>query len=147
MAANPLIAQGALNRLRGSVVIPDFPELNVTAPYLAKEGIRLALQGDSVVYLPTMTGAVTSPEPYMMINMTMNLLKTQSLSDSYKKKLESSSLLGNITLRPDTITLSPFDFINCAIQNPGDLPMNGETALFPVVIGGYWLINSDLFNL
>ena len=38
--ANNLVLQGVLNRLRGSVVVADAPELNVTAPFLGKAGIR-----------------------------------------------------------------------------------------------------------
>ena len=41
MAGNPLIDQGVLNRIRGSVQWADFPGLNVTAPFLDREGINL----------------------------------------------------------------------------------------------------------
>ena len=60
MANNPLIPQGTVNRLRGSVIWNDFPQLNVTAPYLGTDGIGFSLDGESTVFLPTMTGAVTS---------------------------------------------------------------------------------------
>ena len=86
--ANPLVAQGTLNRILGSVVWPSFSALNVTSSFLGKQGIRLALEGESTLFIPTMTGAVTSPEPYMMIGLTINLLKTQSLAAQYKSQLK-----------------------------------------------------------
>lgn len=46
MATNPLIPQGTLNRVRASVVWPSFPNLNVTASYLGRMGIRLSLDGE-----------------------------------------------------------------------------------------------------
>lgn len=144
--SNPLIAQGSLNRLRGSVIWGNFPGLNVTAPFLGPEAIRLALDGESVVYLPTLTGAVTSPEPYMMISMGINLLKTQSLSDQYKQQMESDSLLGNGTVRPDASTLSPYPLVNCAIKSVRELTFAGTDAGWHVMIGGYYLINANYFN-
>jgi hypothetical protein len=144
---NPLVAQGTLNRLRGSVIWNTFPQLNVTASFLGPEAIRLALEGESVPYLPTLTGAVTSPEPYMMINMVINLLKSQSLSDAYKQQMESNSLLGSCTVRPDATTLSPYALNNCSIKSVRELSFAGTDAIYAVTIGGYYLVNQSLFNL
>ena len=63
--ANPQIAQGTLNRARGSVVVADSPELNVTAPYLGREGISTNFEGDTTARIHTLTGVVNSPEIYM----------------------------------------------------------------------------------
>lgn len=144
--ANPLIAQGALNKLRASITWPSFPGLSVTASYLSKEGIRLTLQGESTLYLPTMTGAVTSQEPYMMIEATINLLKSQALANLYKLQMEDNALLGDGTIRPDATPLSPYQITNCAIKGVRELDFSGEHAVFAVTIGGYYLINSSLFN-
>lgn len=147
MAANPLVAQGTLNRLRGSVIWDTFPELNVTAPFLGKEGIGLSLEGESTVFIPTMTGVVTSPEPYMMIGLTVNLLKTQGLADAYKSRIERNALLGGGTVRPDSAALSPYSILNCSIEGVAPMKFSGEDAGFVVTIKGYWLVNSDLWNL
>lgn len=143
---SPLVSQGTLNRLRGSVTWDSNSALNVTAPYLGKPGIRLALQGDSVTYIPTLTGAVTSPEPYMMVEMVMSLLKTQSLADAYKAKLESNALMGNGSIRTDATTLGVYQLVNCSIRSVRELDFSGEDAAFAVTIGGYYLVNADLFN-
>lgn len=148
MANNPLITQGTISRIRGSVVIPGFPALNVTAPYLGKAGIRLSLQGGTTVYLPQMTGAVTSQEPYMQVEVTMSLLKSQALSDIYKRQIELSSLLGEITVRPDAITLGVYTFYNCSIMDAGpEISFAGDDAAFPIKIGGLYNINSAMWNL
>ncbi len=143
---NPLVAQGVLNRLRASVVWTSFPGLNVTAPYLAKQGLRLALEGESTLYIPSMTGAVRSPEPYMMIGLTMALLKSQSLADYYKQKMESDSALGDGTVRPDSTPLSPYQIINCSIQSVREMDFAGEDASFAVTVKGYYNVNSTLFD-
>ena len=143
---NPLVAQGSLNRLRGSVVWPSFTNLNVTSSYLSKEGIRLALQGETTLYLPTMTGAVTSQEPYMMCELTINMLKTQSLADQYKQQMEANALLGDGSVRSDSAALGVYSLVNCSIKSVRDLDFSGDNAVFAVTVGGYYLVNSNLFD-
>jgi hypothetical protein len=148
--ANPLVAQGSLNRLRASVIWPDFPDLNVTASYLGAEGIRLALDGGTTVFLPSMTGAVTSPEPYQMFTMTMALLKTQQLAQLYKAKMESDAMIGDGQVHPDVPLNSPgigiYQLINCAIENVAEQAFSGTDAGFRVSMRGYVLINSLLWE-
>jgi hypothetical protein len=143
---NPLVSQGTLNRIRGSIVFSNFPTMNVTAPYLSKEGIRLALQGDTVMYLPSMTGQVTSPEPYMGIEATVHMLKTQVLANLFKRQMELSSLLGDATVRSDASSLDVYQITNSAIKTVRELDFSGDNAQFVVVIGGYYLVNSSLFD-
>lgn len=143
---NPLIIQGFLNRVRGSVVFNDFPELNVTAPFLSQEGIGLTLEGESTTIIPTMTGIVTSPEPFHLVTLMLHLLKTQSLADQYKVQQETNVLLGNCTVRPDSIKLSPYLLYNCSIVAVGDLVFNGTNAGYGVTCKGYWVINSTMFD-
>lgn len=146
--ASPNISQGTLNRLKASLVLPAFPELNVTAPFLGKEGIGLAFEGDATTMIPQMTGTVTSPEPYQLATILVRLIRTQSLSDLYKQQMESSTLLGDITLRPDTVQpgLSPYSIINCAITHVGDLTFNGMDAGFGVSIKGTYPLNATLWD-
>jgi hypothetical protein len=145
---NPLINQGTLNRIRGSVTWANFGTLNVTAPYLNKAGIRLSLQGEATTFIPTMTGMVTSQEPYMPIELVLNLLKTQALANAYKAQMESSSNIGDGTVRPDITAggISSYQLINCAIKSVRELNFAGDDAGFSVTIGGYYLTNSGLFD-
>lgn len=159
MAGNPLVSQGTLNRLSASVSWVSFPNLNVTAPFLNRDGISLALDGDATRFLPAMTGAVTSPEPYQMVTLTINLLKTQFLAPQYKAQMETSTLLGNCTVRPDVPVISsilgqvtgigglpPYDLVNMAIESVREQRYAGEDAGWTIVTRGYYLINSSLFN-
>lgn len=147
MATNPLIAQGTLNRLRGSVVIPDHPALNVTAPYLGKEGIGLSLEGDATGIIPTMTGTVTSPEPYQIASVSVNILKTNGLAARFKSQMEDNTVIGDITVITDTSALPNYPLHNCAIESVQPLKLNGDDAGFVVNIRGYYVINNALWNL
>lgn len=143
--ANPLIDQGTLNLLRGSAIFNDFPELNVTAPFLTPEGIGLGLEGEATTIIKTMTGTVTSPEPYMMVSVVLNLLRTQSLADAWKQQQEIDTRIGQCTIRPDSVTLSPYLLYNTAITAVGELTFNGKSAGYGVTLQGYWNINADLW--
>lgn len=144
--ANPLIDQGSLNRLRASVLWNDLPILNVTAPFLGPEGISLTLEGEATGVLPSLTGVVTSPEPYQLVTFMVHLLKTQALADAYKRQQEANTVLGNCTVRPDSKALSPYLFYNCSIVNVGDLLFNGTNPGYGVSLKGYYVINNDLWD-
>jgi len=144
---NPLIDQGVLNRIKGSVTWTNFAGLNITAPFLDKDGINLRLEGESSLQHGTMTGTVQSPEPYMPISVVIALLKTQSLSDAYKTQMELNSVLGPGTVYPDVSNgLSPFPLQNMAIQSVGELLFNGTTPIFAVTCRGYYIVNNSLFD-
>lgn len=146
MANNPLVDQGTLSRLRSNVVISDFPSLNVIAPNLGKEGIKLALQGESTTYLPTMTGGVVSQEPYQLCDVTMQLLKSQPLADQYKAKMEDDAKLGAISVRGDSTQLSVYDLVNCSIMGVRELDFGGTDPGYVVSIRGYYNINQNLYG-
>ena len=124
----------------------SFPTLNVTAPFIGKGGIKLSIQGESVEYFGTLTGAVTSPNVYQIAETEVNLLKPQALANLYKQQMELNALLGDCTVRGDAVALGPYQLVNCSIKSIRPLDFSGEHAEFTVIIGGYYLVNSSLFN-
>ena len=143
--ANPQIQQGTLNRLLASVVYADFTQLNVTSGYLAKEAISLGFEGDTSQLIGTLTGAVTSPEPYIYGTVTIHLLRTQALGNAYKTQIETNTTLGSVTIYPDTQTLSPFQLNNCVLSSIQEVPFDGSQAALIVRLRGVYSINSALF--
>jgi len=144
--ANPLQPQGQLNRLRANVTIPNFADLAITSPFLGRRGLSIAWQGETTVYLDTMTGAVTSPEPYVKATVTCHLVRSQTLANAWKLQLESATLLGNVTVRPDSTTLSPWNLVNCALQRVADMSLAGDDPEYQITIGGLYYINQSLFG-
>jgi hypothetical protein len=84
MATNPLVPQGTLNRVRTSVVIANYTNLNVGASYMGKQMARYAQEGNASELIGTATGAVESDEPYVFATLTINLLRTQSLAQQWQ---------------------------------------------------------------
>jgi len=146
--ANPQIAQGTLVRVKASMLFTSFADLNITSPYLGRAGLSMGPDGPATSFIPTMTGAIQSQEVYQKMTVTAALLRTQDLANQFKRKMESNSYLGAATIRPDVVTggISSYDLINCGIENVREMSFNGSDEAYAVIIGGYYLINNDLFN-
>jgi hypothetical protein len=145
--ANPLVPQGTINRLRASVTFASLQGLNVTAGYLGKQGINLRFSDQVTTPIKTMTGVVPSPEPYQTAVVTIHLLKTQALADAFKSQIETSTLLGDCTIRPDEIGgVGPYQLSNCWIETVDPMPFDGTDAGWTIMIGGIYYINSALWS-
>jgi len=143
--ANPQVVQGTLNRLLANVVYADFSQLNVTAPYLAKEAISLGFDGDTSQLIGTLTGAVTSPEPYIYGTATIHLLRTQALGNAYKTQIETNTTLGSVTVIPDSTALSPFQLNNCVLMSIQETAFDGTQAGLIIRLRGVYSVNASLF--
>jgi len=118
----------------------------VTAPFLAPEGARLTFEGVTTTFLPTMTGVVTSPEPFQMISLDIYLLKSQSLAWAYEAQRQFSALLGQGVVRTDSPVGTPYDLFNCAIENVEALDFSGRTPNYVVRVRGYYEVNASMFQ-
>jgi len=147
MASNPLIPQGVLNKLRGTTQCVDNPQLNVLPSNLDDDGISIAFEGDASGYVPTLTGAVPSPNPYQIATVTIHLLKTQSLSNIWKNQQETDTTIGDVVVTTDAATLDSYSLNNCTIKGVGELTFNGKSVGYGVMVQGIYYINSSLFNL
>lgn len=145
--ANPLIDLGQLNRLKTSVLIANFPELNVSASFLGEEGVNLRMNAAVTTRLPAMTGSVPSPEPYVPVTLVIHLIKSQPLSALFQAQMQDISVIGDLVVRPDVVAgLGPYYLSNCSIDNVGELSFNGRSIDYGVEIGGNWNVNSALWN-
>ena len=82
----------------------------------------------------------------MMVEMVINLIKPQALANLYKQRMESNSLIGDGSVRPDATALGVYPITNSSIKAVRELDFSGEHEGFAVVIGAYYLVNSSLFN-
>lgn len=144
---NPNIPQGTLNRVRATLVVPAFPALTITSSFLGRRGISVSRSGNATTFADQMVGRVTSPEPYVPVTITVILNKAQFLANLWAQQEQSFSLIGDIIVRPDASPLQPFYYANCGIENAGNpLDFSGANADFPLIIGGTFFLNSQLFN-
>jgi hypothetical protein len=147
MATNPNLIPSNLNRIRGTVLVPGNATLNITAPYLGKEGITISPQSAVVTQMQGMTTVVNSEEPYQIVQVTAAVMKSLALSAAYIEQIKTSPTLGTVTVTPDTTVLAPFTLYNVAIINWGQMSMAGVQPDFVVTFQGLLPISNDLWNL
>jgi hypothetical protein len=147
MATNPTLIPGNLNRIRGTILVPGNATLNVTAPYLGKEGIVIAPQSAVVTQMQGMTSVVNSEEPYQIVQVTAAIMKSLALSAAYLDQIRNSPTLGSITVTSDTTTIPSFTLYNVAITNWSQISMAGLQPDFTVTFQGQFNISNDLWNL
>lgn len=146
MPGNPQVPQGTLNRLFTTLIIPDFPQLNLTVSLLARPMIRISFGGRTSVPLETATGIVQSPEPFQMATIRAAVLKANNIGNSYERQRKRNSLIGDIVLQGDADTLDPYPIVNCSIENVPEVTFDGTDPGYLVIITGAYQINSDLYN-
>lgn len=144
---NPMISPGVLNRVRASAKFTQHPELNVSASYLAKEGVELVFQGEFVQPLPAMTGIVQSPQPYIQVQAKIHLLRSQALAAQYKTQWEADALLGDVRLYTDSRVFGEFDMVNTAITNVADMTFAGGDPGLGITITGTYFVNSAMWDI
>ena len=137
---------GVLNRLRASVVYTDFPELNVTSNFLTTEGIRMALEGNATDLLPAMVSLVSRPAPYLACSITMSIVRSATLAAVYKLQFEDTTLVGLVSIFPDTDVLNPFIINNVALESIREMAMAGMEAAMVVTARGYYNVNTGFFG-
>lgn len=143
----PITAQGSLNRLRASVQFAQNQQLNVVSSNLGKQGLIARPISESSVLIPTLTGGVTSPEPYQMYEVTIHLLRTQGLATAYKNQVETLCDVGDITVKSDSSNQADYQISNCTIVNGSNPSFNGTDPDFQVVLHGVYLINNSLYSV
>jgi hypothetical protein len=141
---------GHLNRLSASISVINLPILNVTASYLGREAIRLALEGQATGRLPAMTGIVTSPEPYQMVSCTVHLIKTQPLAALWQAQYSLNTLIGPYTVRPDIDSsqngIVPYPINNGMIMSIRELNFAGTDEGWVITLSGSYDINASLWQ-
>jgi hypothetical protein len=146
MATNPMIAQGVLNRLRASVICPEFTGLNITAPYMSKAFVRVAFNGKFVEKIGTATGAVNSPEPYVITTVTVGLLRTQALSAAWLSQAQTNGRIGQTTVHSDTAAFAPITLVNTTIGDIDPGAFDGTDPVVRLTLEGIFYLNNDLWS-
>lgn len=144
--ANPNITQGVLNRVRTSAIIPAYTNLNITAPFLGKSMIVVEFEGNFVEQIETATGAVRSPEPFVMATATCSLLRSQSLAANWLQQGQTDSYLGVVNFHSDTSTYPVITLNDTVIRSIQNGAFDGADPIVRLVLRGTFPVNSSLWN-
>ena len=147
MATPPFVPQGTLNRLRCSIVVPGFPQLNITSPFMGKSFASISFQGPFVTPIKTGTGVVTSPEPYVMATVTVGLLRTQALASNWMIQAQLLGVLGPVTIYSDTAAFPALTIFDTSINDLEPGAYDGNDPVVRLQLNGVFYVNSALWSV
>jgi hypothetical protein len=93
-----------------------------------------------------MVSLVSSPAPYLSATITMSIVRSSTLASLYKIQFEDTTLMGLITVWPDTDVLTPFVINNVALESVREMAMAGMEAAMVVTARGYYNVNTGFFG-
>jgi len=137
---------GTINRLRGSITLPSFNALAITANCLTEEGIMIEPQDGGGDLLRQMTGAVVSLRPYALVRVSFGVLRTLSIGAAWYNQWLANSAVGDLHITPVTSVFPTIYISNSIISSVGRIAENGQTADIPMVLTGTLIVNSDLWS-
>ena len=143
---NPGIARGVLNRVRCSVVVPGFSSLNVIPANMGRSLARIAFSDNLVNQIPTGTGLVNSPEPYVRATITIALLRTQQVSVSWFNQILQDSNIGEATIYGDSSVFPPIALQDVVANHMDPGPFDGTNPDFMLVLAGALPVNNNLWT-
>jgi hypothetical protein len=143
---NPMVRQGLLNRVLTSVVVTNYPQLSVTASFMAKSLAQLDFDEDAVDQIGTATGIVNSPQPYVMSSVVINLLRSQSVAAAYIAQWQQQAYIGSITAYPDSTVFTPITLVNCSIMRIAPGPFDGQDPTVKATIKGVYYTNNVMWS-
>ena len=141
----PLTTQGLLNRVLTHIVVPGFPQLSVSAQYMSKSMAVPTFDGPFVDQIPTATGVVNSPAPYVMGQIVVNLLRSQALCTLWIAQAQIESTLGDVVAYSDSTVFPPITLNNTSIIDIDPGAFDGSDPTTKITLKGVFLTNADLW--
>lgn len=145
MAGTPF-ALGTLNLALTHITLASFPALNVGPQNMGTNMARLTFDGDIVRQLDVAAGVVPSPEPYVMGNIAIDLLKSQSLASAWWSQIGNTGNLGTVTVYPDSTTFSSITLSTTVVRSFNPDAYDGRNAVIAVQLRGVAFINNDMWS-
>jgi hypothetical protein len=142
----PLLAiQGNLNRVITQVTFPSAPQLNVGAQNMAKSLAVLTFDGPFVEQIPTATGIVNSPLPFVMAQLVVNLLRSQNAATLWVAQLQLNATIGSLNVYPDSTTFPYFILNDCSVMDFDPGAFDGVDATTKFTLKGTFYINAQMW--
>lgn len=142
----PLTSQGVLNRVLVHTIAPSNPQLLVTAPYMSKSMAVLTFDGPFTNQIETATDIVNSPNPYVMGQLVINLLRSQALSSLWLAQVQTASVIGSIVVYPDSPVYPAITLTNSSITDYDPGAFDGQDPTVKVTVKGVFQTNAILWS-
>ncbi len=142
---SPLAYQGLLNRVLTHVVVTDFPQLSVTSSFMSKALTNLTFEGEFTRQEQTAVGIVNSPEPYVMAQLNVSILRSQPLAALWYIQAQLLTIIGDVVTYSDSTVFPEVTLLNCSLINVEPGAYDGQDPTTRLTIKGILPINASLW--
>lgn len=146
MATNPMVSQGTLNRVRASVIVPAYTNLNINSSHMSTKLLTGAPDEDFTEQPETATGIVNAPNPYVRYTVTVGILRTQALAYAWLQQAEATTAIGRIVIHSDTSAFPQIRIHNASIIKIDPGAYDGRDPIVDLVLRGIKYVNNDMWN-
>jgi hypothetical protein len=137
---------GNLNKAQVAIRFAEYPLLNITAEALGDNMVTVSSSGEITPMLPTATGVVASPAPFVQHTISFAIVKTNPLAQQMLDTINNNSMLGSVEVTTDATTLNKQTYDNAVFQTFETFTFNGKEPAIGFTIGCYQAVNNSLFG-
>jgi len=112
---------------------------------MGKNFASVNFEGNFDEMIETATGAVTSPEPYVMATVTCDLLRSQSLAAAWLAQAQLISDLGPLVVYSDSSTFGPITLDTAVLRQCEPGVFDGMNVVVRLTIRGVMYANLNLW--
>ena len=141
------IVQGSVNKARVSLNFTSNPQLNADADAFGDDMVSISYGGEITTMLPTATGVVGSPNPYMEVTLSFKIVKTHPLCARMLAQIASNSNIGNVVVTPDSNALARETYQNGFFNTFESRSYAGKEPTVGFTIKAYYPINNDIYGV
>ncbi len=146
MATNPMVPQGTLNRVRASVIVPNYSSLNINSSHMSKKFVTVTFDEDFADQPETAVGIVNSPKPYVMATVNVGILRTQALAASWLAQAQQDTQIGRVIVHSDTNAFPQIHVHNCSLLKSEPGPYDGMDPTVDLTIRGVFYPNNYVWG-
>jgi hypothetical protein len=114
---------------------------------MGKNFASINFEGNFSEQIETGTGAVTSPEPYVMATVSVDLLRTQALANAWLLQAALLSDLGPISVFSDTSAFPEIDLATTVIRQCEPGVFDGMNPVVKLTLRGVYYVNALLWAM
>jgi hypothetical protein len=80
------------------------------------------------------------------VTISIPILKTTNLGNTYKKQLENDTSIGDVNIIPDATPMNQYSLSNCTIVGWEQAAFDGTDPVMTINIQGTYSVNNALFG-
>lgn len=139
------VALGTLNRALTHITFASYPALNITAQNMGPSFAHAAPEGDFVTQPEVAVGAVPSLEPFVMVSVSVGIVRTQSLAAAWLAQIQATGVLGTMVIYPDVAGFPSLSMSDTVIKSFDPGAYDGKDPVISLVLRGVFFPNANMW--